>query len=611
MSNDAGPDDLTFGPAAQALRPSDVRRMFPTHHRTRGKARALPAAGLILCLVLTGAPLIHPAIAEPASFRDNDRTRATRAPNSPQNTPMSAIDWLNSLPASGVTAPGTPPAAASGTPPAPITLPGTAAGLTMPAPGTHPFARNEPPVSDRADIPVVSSQPLDAQQVGAVGLLPAGVTGLPASLWQASRSADVIRLIRALDVSELPAMQSLLYTLLLAEADPPMSPGDGDPMLLARLAKLRDLGAVDPALALVERAGPTRDPALFASWFDLSLLAGTETEACRQMVSDPRLAPDQAARIFCLAREGQWDTAALILDTTRALGAFDPAQERLLTRFLNADLDDDAVRLPPPATMSPLYFRLAEAIGEPLSTAALPRAYAVSDLRGLTGWKAELEAAERLAHTGALPENHLLGVYTDGRPSASGGIWDRVQAVQAFDRAITAARPDRSAVLATLPAAWQAMVAAELEAPFARLYAPALAAYADTPGPVGRIALTVTLLGPGYEANVRALTPRDSTEAFLIALASGQPDRAPPYNAASRIVAAGFAKSARPPQRLQSQLDNGQLGEAILGAMRLYASAMTGEMKDAADALATFRAVGLEDTARRAALQLLLLERRG
>ena len=46
---------------------------------------------------------------------------------------------------------------------------------------------------------------------------------------------------------------------------------------------------------------------------------------------------------------------------------------------------------------SPLLFRLHEAIGEPLPTGALPRAYAVADLRDLAGWKPQLEAAERLA----------------------------------------------------------------------------------------------------------------------------------------------------------------------------------------------------------------------
>ena len=57
--------------------------------------------------------------------------------------------------------------------------------------------------------------------------------------------------------------------------------------------------------------------------------------------------------------------------------------------------------------MTPLLFRLHEAIGEPLPTGNLPRSYAVADLRDLAGWKPQLEAAERLAVTGALPANRL------------------------------------------------------------------------------------------------------------------------------------------------------------------------------------------------------------
>ena len=49
----------------------------------------------------------------------------------------------------------------------------------------------------------------------------------------------------------------------------------------------------------------------------------------------------------------------------------------------------------------------------------------------------------------------------------------------------------------------------------------------------------------------------------------------------------------------------------MLRAMELFANGSRGDLDQLADALAFFRAVGLEDTARRAALQLIVLERRG
>ena len=54
---------------------------------------------------------------------------------------------------------------------------------------------------------------------------------------------------------------------------------------------------------------------------------------------------------------------------------------------------------------------------------------------------------------------------------------------------------------------------------------------------------------------------------------------------------------------------DGELGEALLRAMLLFSHGSRGNYQGLSNALAVLRDVGLEDTARRAALQLLLLER--
>ena len=416
-----------------------------------------------------------------------DRRAGGTAPTSDAGRPISAIDWLDALNRAGI-----------------------------------PVA--EPDVATTALAPEVRTVALGASNAGAVGLLPASVTGLPVTLWQGSETDALLRRIKALDVTGLPAMQALFFSLLLAEADPPeeaaRDPEAEDPLLLARIDKLTEIGAVDPALALIERAGQTRSPALFSRWFDLSLLAGIETQPCRRVASDPEIAPSQSVRIFCLARNRDWETAALLLETASALGTLEPAEERLLTRFLHVELDDTAAALPPPANITPLLFRLSEAIGEPLPTSDLPRAYAYYDLRGRAGWKAALEAAERLARSGALPENRLLGLYSGGKPSASGGIWDRVAAVQAFDAAIAVPRPDAETVAERLPEAWEAMRDAGLETTFAALYGERLVTYAERTGRAGRLATRAVLLATDAAGAARRITPANPTEAFLLALAT-------------------------------------------------------------------------------------------
>ncbi len=84
------------------------------------------------------------------------------------------------------------------------------------------------------------------------GLLAPEVTGLPPALWAGSDPATLVTLIRAERTDSLPAVRDLLVTLLLASADPP-TPSDGS-LFLARVDRLLDIGALEPAQALLEAA---------------------------------------------------------------------------------------------------------------------------------------------------------------------------------------------------------------------------------------------------------------------------------------------------------------------------------------------------------------------
>ena len=97
--------------------------------------------------------------------------------------------------------------------------------------------------------------------------------------------------------------------------------------------------------------------------------------------------------------------------------------------------------------------------------------------------------------------------------------------------------------------------------------------------------------------------------AFLAALAQGDPGAARAPDDRARAIIAGFAADAPLPRDLDQSASDGRLGEVILRAMVLYDSGRQGNPADLSAALATLRAVGLEETARRAALQLMLLKR--
>jgi len=484
--------------------------------------------------------------------------------------PLSAIDWLSDS----------------------VTQPPTAGPVEPPATGVAPPTE-------------ITVTPLDTVNADAVGLLPVTVTGLPADLWGASPGARIAGLLARTDPGMLPALQDLLYTLLLAELDPPMDSDAMGGLFLARVDALLALGAVDQAQALLERAG-TETPQRFRRWFDTTLLTGTENTACAQLGAAPDLAPTLPARIFCLARRGDWDAAAVTLESARALGALSAAEDAVLVRFLDPEVFEGAPGLPVPARPSPLIYRLYEAIGEPLPTTTLPLAFAHADLRAVAGWKAQIVAAERLARSGALPENRLLGLYSERRPAASGGVWDRVAAVQAFDAAM--AQNDAAQVAQTLPAAWRAMRAVELEVAFARLYGQRLQAL-PLAEPVGALAYRIALLSSDYERAARARRPETGDERLLNAIARGDPGGVPAPGPLAAAILDGFRANAAP-ARFAPMIET-RLGEAILRAVGLLGEGAAGDVDGLSDALALLRAVGLEDVARRAALQMLILDRRG
>ncbi len=463
----------------------------------------------------------------------------------------------------------------------------------------------EPPVTQNGVQPQVEVTPLEALSQP-LGLVSSTVTGLPVDLWQGSDPERLSELIARVPVKHNPAMQRLLFTLLLSEARAPAGSGAEEVLLLARLDRLMQLGAADPAQSLVQLAGPTDSQARFQRWFDATLLTGDEDRSCTALIAQPHLSRDYAAQIFCKARRGDWPSAALTLEAAHALKILPQDELDVLDRFLSPELYEDAAYLPQPEDPTPLSFRLFEAIGERLPSAPLPRAFANADLRDVAGWKAQIEAAERLTRIGALTPNQLLGLYTERDPAASGAVWDRVAAIQQFESALDSGNAE--AIGKTLPRAWDQMRSVGLEVPFAELFADRLANVTLPVPATDNLRWRILMLSEQYE-RAALTTPDKSTEAqFLVALAQGDPGRAVSPSPLADAVAQGFEWAAPVPSDIDALLEQGQLGEAILEAMQLFTHGARGNLVDLTAAIAAFRHVGLEDTARRAALNLLILQ---
>lgn len=446
-----------------------------------------------------------------------------------------------------------------------------------------------------ASVGAVEVTPLD--RVGEPsGILPAGETGLPADLWAGATASDVGLRLAALPRNLPPSLASFLDTVILTEATPPRDEGD-DLFLLTRVDRLLANGAIDRATALLEHTGPT-SPERFRRFFDVTLLQGREDEACRMMRNSPEFSPTYPARIFCLARGGDWKAAAVTLETAHSLGLLDAEQDLLLARFLDAEIAAEFVSPPPPTRgMTPLEFRMLEAIGEPVPTTTLPIAFAWADLRPTRGWKTQIAAAERLAQAGTLPPELLIQLYLQERQSLSGAIWDRVAAVRELDMALTAGDPEE--IGAALTMAWPRMRKAGLGHALAEAYAARLA----------EIPLKGQGAGEADELMMTAgLPPRrrgSRPHSFAEALSRGVPETAIARGPRAAAIREGFLADEIPARFSDPEGDLSH-GEQLLLAIALIAEAAAGELDGLADALAYLRLTGHADVARQAGVELLL-----
>jgi hypothetical protein len=493
-----------------------------------------------------------------------------------QNAPLSAIDWLEQA----LTQPIGPSAPSR-------------------APQTIPEALDAPSAA-------IVSSPLEQATLDSTGLFSAARIGLPRELWGQTPVAVLAEGIAALDANMVPSAQRMLVRLLTAEFSPPLLAEGDTPgaLLVARLDKLIEIGALEQASQLIEGA-PTQTAALNTRAFDIALLLGEEDRACARLEGQLAGTSGEAARIFCLARRGEWQSAYASLGAARALGAIDSAEAQLLERFLEEE--DAEHSLPPPQRLSPMGWRVLEALGESVGTSTLPVAFAHADLRGTSGWRAQIDAAERLTRTGVMQPERLMGIYSQRRAAASGGVWDRVRAVQALDAALVGA--DTAPIESALGSAWPLFEAVEMESAFARIFAERLADHSLT-GPAARVQWTMLLLAETRLDRAATLAPATAQGALALALASGAALPDAPVAGFGPAIQAAFNTTALPsPESLWLAED--EHGRLLLDTLALIGDASQGDMLATEQSLAALLALGLERDARQIAVELLLLERRG
>jgi hypothetical protein len=472
-------------------------------------------------------------------------------------------------------------------------------GATPPPP-----SRPRPAGSDE-----ITVTPLGEVRRDAVGLLPPETTGFARALWGSDGAAEVRALIEEHPAGGVPAARALFRRLLLAEADPPGDPEPGGAtVLVARIDQLLRMGALEPAGALIDRAGPDT-PELFRRWFDIGILLDRTQGPCAALRQNPALSPTLPARVFCLARGGDWNAAEITLTLGEQVGSIPADEQALLARFLDPELFEEEDPPPVPVPLTPLDFLMREAVGLPRPPGTLPLAFLWTDIGEHVPMRTRIVAAERLAVSGAAPSAALFAAYRSGEPAASGGVWDRARAVQALDAALAAGKP--AEIGPALLAADASLGGRGLRVALADAYGGALATLdpASLAPEARSAAAELLLLAAAPDAARHMANPDDAAMPALLAIAGAGPV---PAAAADPLAAAALAGlTAEAPaddreRRLAASLAEGRQGRALLEALALVQSGERTDPPSLRAAMLALKLAGQGEAARTIALQTIL-----
>jgi hypothetical protein len=447
----------------------------------------------------------------------------------------------------------------------------------------------------------IATTSLSDVQKDTVGLLPSQISGIPSNFWGDSSVNRLAALIRNAPMGQLPEITAMWRRIVLAEIDPPVGMTEKNTLLLARLDNLLNAGALDPAGALLKAADPS-NPELFRRWFDVSILTQRAENACARMVSTPNFAPTLQARVFCLARAGDWSAASVTYTTGKALGAFSNDEALLLDMFLDPQNYDNATDPPLPPVLTPLAFVMREALGLPRPAQTLPLAFLHFDLQNNAGWKQRITSAERLVRERAIPLATLLDLYLEGAPSASGGVWERVAAVQSLNGALGA--DDDEKLSDSLIKANQVMAPLGLQAALSEWFTPALEGR-ELSMQAKRIGFKLAAINPNSNDLAQSLATSHQIDRFVASILSGSFNTPPKGDMQLAISNALSGQSAK--TVLHQTIDDGRLGEAVLSALILLRNGAETDAGDIEVALSVLAYGGFKTEAEKIASQLLLL----
>lgn len=455
--------------------------------------------------------------------------------------------------------------------------------------------------------------PLEMISRDAAGLVPPEVSGFPRAIWGDTSTEIAQQQLRLVKQSNVPEVMALYKKVLMAQSDPPLDAGPMGTLLLTRIDLLMAMGAIDEAETLILLAGVS-EPEIFRRWFEATLVGQRTNAPCEALSAQPALSDDIATRVICLARAGDWNAAAITVSLAESLGQIAVDDADLLVRFLDPEMFADLPDVGNPDPLDPITFTLRESLALPRPATPLPLPYLNADLGLRTPARQRIVAAERLVRASAIPPGLLFSIYRGARAASSGGAWGRAEHVQELDTALVS--EDGQRLAEAISTAMVAFSDAGLLHAFAFEYADTLAHFPpdEDTGQIAPRIRRLLLIANRPMAQWATLGRADPPPVqFAIRLLSRAPIQgvSPFSDALPEAIHLAFANLTPSRQQipeLMAKIDSGNFAEVLLHALSLLADGRDADPQALHEGLFLLRKLGLDDSARCIAIQLLLIE---
>ncbi len=260
----------------------------------------------------------------------------------------------------------------------------------------------------------VEESSLGSVNLNSIGIISAENTSFPTSLWNRSDESLLAKKITEIPELKIASANKIFKRLLILDTEPPINTignkNMGSIFLLSRVDRLIEMGAIDEAEVILDYIkNPNYD--LLRRKIDIASITGRLQETCKKVRRHFDSSDILKFKIICLAREGDWNAAAILFSVGSTLKLFSSTEKKLLLNFLDPEINVKIGEEEMKANLSPTNFYLFLSRGVFFNTKDLSPKYAYTLSTEGNSLMERIQSSEKLVKSFSMNSNYLFSLY--------------------------------------------------------------------------------------------------------------------------------------------------------------------------------------------------------